>query len=53
MNFIEKVETALLELHLARATMKADDLESHKKDLDKIIRDLKEALSEFWEGEYG
>jgi len=53
MNFAEKVEKALLELRLARANLKADDLEAHKRDLDKIIKDVKEALAEYWEGYYG
>jgi len=53
MNFPEKIETALLGLRLARANLKDYDLETHKRDLDKIIKDLKEALSEYWEGYYG
>ncbi len=53
MNFAEKVEKALLELRLARATLKADDPEAHRKDLDKIIGDLDAAVKEYWEGEDG
>ncbi|MEI7638424.1 MAG: hypothetical protein WCJ37_14030 [Syntrophus sp. (in: bacteria)] len=53
MNFAEKVEKSLLELRLARANLKDDDLETHKRDLDKIIKDLDSAVKEYWEGENG
>jgi hypothetical protein len=53
MNFAEKVEKALLELRLARATLNTDDPEAHRKDLDKIIGDLDAAVKEYWEAESG
>lgn len=53
MNFPEKIEKALLELRLARLTLTADNLEAHKRDLDKIILDLDAAVKEYGEGEYG
>lgn len=53
MNFPEKVEKSLLGLRLARANLKDDDLEAHKRDIDRIVRDLDRAIKDYWEGEYG
>ena len=53
MNFPEKVKKALLELRLSRSTLTADNMETHKKDMDKIIGDLDAAVKEYWEAENG
>lgn len=53
MNFTEKVEKALLELRLTRSTLTADNLESHKRDIDRIVRDLDQAIKDYWEAENG
>ena len=53
MNFAEKIERVLLELRLARANLKDDDLEAHKRDIDRIVRDLDQAIKDYWEAENG